>query len=354
MSPCRRASTRLCALRPGFFFVFFKQLPADTASAGDFDGLTEAFKKLTVSAVSIDRPDVPYKRQDVVETILRPSFESKRHLTLITEDHDCFRLPKLTAFREKYKIGVHQWNNYVRLLCGCLDLPMIILQNPCKDHNKEYGKMVKSWTLNWLSGVLSTIGLRLEDVVVLDICSLLSDDDLAQLQRTLGSNAKWAAVEDSYDLSEEILRLLKPPVVISCQCRTKGDINMRTGYVRWAPAKNQLARVLASSLDSTNRAEAAKISIGPDTMWMVNGVHPRSTNYSKILRLTLVEMYHDVYGACMEWFHGRAADRLATLVATAIRLDPDAGKVISGRREQTDDGKAAVVVIEEVPPLLLS
>lgn len=313
---------------------------------GDLDGLADAFKELAV----FDRPDVPHKRQHVVENILRPGLRSKRHRTLITEDHDCFRLPKLTAFREKYRIGENQWNNYVRLLCGCLDLPMIILQNPCNDHDKKYGRMVKSWTLERLSGLLSKIGLTLEDVVILDICSLLSDNDLNQRERELGSNAKWAAVEESYDVSEEILRLLQPDVVISCQCRTKGDINTRTGHVKWAQAKNQIARMLASSVQSTKRAEAAKISIGSHTMWMVNGVHPRSAH---LTRIPLEELYGEVYGACMEWFRERVADGLAALVATAVRLETHTGSGISDAREQTDDRKAAVVAVEEVSPLLL-
>jgi hypothetical protein len=61
--------------------------------------------------------------------------------------------------------------------------------------------MRQGYTINWLSEVLSRIGLSLNDIPVLDICALFSDEDLQEMD----AEKRSRAVEDAYQLVEEML-----------------------------------------------------------------------------------------------------------------------------------------------------
>lgn len=196
----------------------------------------------------------------------------------IRPDHECFNLESVVAFREKHNIDVNsnRWINFKQLLCGCQDLPFIILQNPAKSHVKDYREMKKCPTMKWLSTTLEEIGLTLEEVVVLDVCSLLSDDDLKEMDKR--SQDKWAAVEKSYKMTEDILRLLKPDVVVSCQCSTEGTWDKRV--VKWKCAWNTLARTLCSKEIYAKRGRTTKILVGLHAISMVYGVHPSRAHWN--------------------------------------------------------------------------
>ncbi|KAG6368258.1 hypothetical protein INS49_002460 [Diaporthe citri] len=165
------------------------------------------------------QPVTDHKRRESLQQTVEESLSlfpgSEVRPTYIGPDHECFNLESAVAFREKHDIDVNsnKWRNFQQLLCGCQDLPFIILQNPSKSHVKDYREMKKCRTMKWLSTTLEEIGLTLEEAVVLDVCSLLSDDDLDEMDRR--SQDKWGAVEESYKMTEDILRLLKPDVVIA-------------------------------------------------------------------------------------------------------------------------------------------
>ncbi|KKY32019.1 hypothetical protein UCDDA912_g08016 [Diaporthe ampelina] len=137
-------------------------------------------------------------RQQAVEENIRPSLKSKTESRYIGEDHECFELDAVASFCQEFGIELdgNPWKNFKRLLCGYQDLPFIILQNPTNEHEFEYERMKKCPTLQWLSDVLEEIGLTLEDVVIVDICSLFSDNDLNRMGKD--SQRTWDAVEKSY------------------------------------------------------------------------------------------------------------------------------------------------------------
>lgn len=218
----------------------------------------------------------------------------------IRPDHESFNLESVVAFRDKYNIDVNsnKWRNFKQLLCGCQDLPFIILQNPANSHVKDYREMKKCRTMKWLSATLEGIGLTLEEVVVLDVCSLLSDDDLDEMDRR--SQDKWGAVEESYKMTEDILRLLKPDVVIACQCSTKG--NWWEGVMKWQCARNTLARALCSKEIYAKRGLTGKIFVGSHAMSIVYGVHPSRAHWSKAMRPVLKRVFESSFLPYMEWF----------------------------------------------------
>lgn len=235
----------------------------------------------------------------------------------IRPDHECFTLDSVVAFREEHNIDVNsnRWDNFKQLLCGCQDLPFIILQNPAKSHVKDYREMKKCRTMKWLSTTLEDIGLTLEEVVVLDVCSLLSDDDLNEMDRR--SQDKWAAVEESYKMTEDILRLLKPDVVIACQCSTRGKWDK--DVVKWACARNTLARDLCSKETYAKDGLTQKIFVGSHAMSMVYGVHPSRAHWSRAMRPVLKRVFETAFLPCMERFeiYGRQP-----VLSTVIEVAP--------------------------------
>jgi hypothetical protein len=105
-------------------------------------------------------------------------------------------------------------------------------RTPSKAHVKNYEKMIQCPTIDWISAILGNIGLSLDEVPILDICLLFSDNDL----RAMDEETKWSAVEAAYELVEEILRILRPRIIICCHCMTCGRWD-RLGREIWRPAK---------------------------------------------------------------------------------------------------------------------
>lgn len=96
--------------------------------------------------------------------------------------------------------------------------PVMLLQNPVKDHDTaRFEDMVNNCkTLRWLEDVLDAQGLALNDVIILDVLPLLSDFWLSR-----NTHIAKKAIEDAYALTERILLVLKPRLLISCQRATK-------------------------------------------------------------------------------------------------------------------------------------
>lgn len=67
-------------------------------------------------------------------------------------------------------------------------------------------------TLSWLEGLLGEIALNIADVIILDVCPLLSTEDL----NLIGPTGKETAIEEAYSVTEDILAVIKPKTMISC------------------------------------------------------------------------------------------------------------------------------------------
>lgn len=252
-------------------------------------------------------------RQRAVEENLSPLLKSKRKLRYIGEDNECFELDSVVSFREEYEIKLdsNPWKNFKRLLCGYQDLPFIILQNPTRKHVHEYEEMKRCPTLQWISDVLEEIGLTLEDVVIMDICSLFSDDDLDRMDKE--SQRTWDAVEKSYAMVEDILEFLKPSMVLSCQCITRWGRRQRVDrswQTIWKSADNGLARTLCSSQKDIMRGASKEIKVGSNSTLCVYGVHPRRLKFNDAMIPELRGAFKDVFVPCMRWF--RRDEKMAT------------------------------------------
>ncbi|KAJ5917534.1 hypothetical protein N7466_011088 [Penicillium verhagenii] len=79
-------------------------------------------------------------------------------------------------FQIKYGISEASFQNWIKLLCGYLDFPVILLLNPSGFDVSEYEEMVQqSPTLLWLKDNLEILNLELHDVIVLDTFPMVTD-----------------------------------------------------------------------------------------------------------------------------------------------------------------------------------
>ncbi|KAI3396762.1 hypothetical protein diail_11724 [Diaporthe ilicicola] len=261
-----------------------------------------------IPAFSTSKDHRILSRQKDVEDALSPLLKSQTRLRYIDEEHECFELESVVAFREQYdiKLDGNPWKNFKRLLCGSQDLPFIILLNPTTEHEFEYERMKKCPTLEWITEVLGEIGLALENVVIVDICSLLSDNDLRRMGK--GFHETWDAVEESYAMVEDILEFLSPSTIISCQCATMGQYEWRrvNGRMKklekWPLAINGLARALCSSEKNLRDGITKEIQIGSHSTLCVCGIHPRRLDYRSGEHMTpwLRGAFKDVFVPCVE------------------------------------------------------
>lgn len=178
----------------------------------------------------------------------------------ITEDHAVFEPAQ--RFRTEWNIGPEQWNNFAQLLRGFPHFPIILLRNPAPSPWKPFEEMRQCPTISWLSHELENIGLSLNLVPVVDVCSFFSDQDLEEMD----VDRRWEAVEASYKLLEEIFDKLRPTlkVVVCCQCATRG--RFKDDKMIWRAAKNPLANQLCSSVKNAMEGLALPIYLDGSTM----------------------------------------------------------------------------------------
>ncbi|WDK09165.1 hypothetical protein CGRA01v4_00443 [Colletotrichum graminicola] len=158
-----------------------------------------------------------------------------------------------------------------------------------------FEEMIKGPTLDWISEQLKTCGLSIDEVPILDICSFFSDDDLEEM----GSKERYEAVNASYGLALDILAILKPEVILCCQCTTKGY--WEHGREVRRPAADPLARRLCSSIDDTKMERAEPIDIRGHTAWVVKGFHPGHLVHRPDREPVLIRLFGEIFEPYGRW-----------------------------------------------------
>ncbi|KAH9231807.1 hypothetical protein K456DRAFT_38007 [Colletotrichum gloeosporioides 23] len=246
----------------------------------------------------------------------------------ITEDHAVFEPAQ--RFRTKWNIGPEQWNNFSQLLRGFSHFPIILLQNPAPSHWKPFEEMRQCSTISWLSQELENIGLSLNLVPVVDVCSFFSDQDLEEM----GVLRRWEAVESSYKLLEEIFDKLRPTlkVVVCCQCVTRG--RFKDNKTIWRAAKSPLAKQLCSSVKNAREGLALPIYLngstipidwGRYTLWGVQAFHPRYANFDPRSAdgILLRQILKRVFQPCVDWYRQFLISSMLQLIKDFEEKAPD-------------------------------
>ncbi|KAK5790556.1 hypothetical protein VI817_007843 [Penicillium citrinum] len=205
-------------------------------------------------------------------------------------------------FQIKYGISEASFQNWIKLLCGYLDFPVILLLNPSGFDVLEYEEMVQqSPTLLWLKDNLEILNLELRDVIVLDTFPMVTDG----LSESKKFAEDWSElVADSFELTLTCLRYIRPQILISCQCCSKA-INKR-----WGSFGDVRATELCSSEAGARQELVKKVNIYGHRMLVVQGVHPQNVvQYNPKMEGILKTLLTKVLGPFGQWKERRVTER---------------------------------------------
>jgi hypothetical protein len=207
-------------------------------------------------------------------------------------------------FARRWDISDEAVDSHIRLACGYFKFPVILLLNPAPTHEfLPFDQMVDECkTLRWIEDVLYGIGLELGDVIILDACTLLGSDRIKELGRE-GKRIKEEAMAEAYDVTQEMLRLIQPNIILSCQCSTS--------FPDWSPGRggHVIAQQLCSSIKSAKDREVKKVLLNERTVKVIQAYHPsgflnnmgnRKKHYDTFGDL-LKGVFRTVYFPCGNW-----------------------------------------------------
>ena len=231
------------------------------------DNIALSFSKLDISVGPrpIRFPDVSFNDQVITRVQERQLIEARLEVT-INPDHE---IPTMVGdYCTRWAIPVRAAQNFMFLACGNLKFPVLLLQNPSTGHDTlDSEAMVRDCpTLVWVKDVLEGLGLSINDVVILDVCPLLSDVWLKSTTETQVQEA----IKEAYELIENILVLLRPEIVIACQCAT-GNPSIPFGL-----HASEFTRELGSSWSTAEQKRVVRLQHREHVFNIVQAYHPRS------------------------------------------------------------------------------
>lgn len=115
---------------------------------------------------------------------MRKLLKATKDLKLLP-NYPCFNLAR--AFTKKWYISEAAVNSDIKLACGYLSFPVMMLFNPAPNHESlPFEKMAKECiTLRWLEDVLHQISLNLSDIIILDACTMPSKEGITELGKKI-------------------------------------------------------------------------------------------------------------------------------------------------------------------------
>lgn len=131
-------------------------------------------------------------------------------------------------FQAKWGISEEAFLNWKILLSGYIEFPALMLLNPSpRDHLLFHEMAYRSTTLSWSRNILAENGLRPDDVIFFDAFPMLRDDLRDNVLKRMGPAKLEELARESFALTRASLALIRPQVLISCQCC------MKLGHERW-------------------------------------------------------------------------------------------------------------------------
>ncbi|KAK1980114.1 hypothetical protein LZ30DRAFT_724164 [Colletotrichum cereale] len=210
-----------------------------------------------------------------------------------------------------------------------------------------FAEMIKSYTLNWISEQLATSQLSISQVPILDACSFFSDADLQAMDETRRNEA----TEASYDLTENILAILKPEVILSCQCATLGY--SKAGQEVRRRASNLVAQQLGSSIKDAKAKRAAPINIKGHRAWVVKGFHPSSLLRRPNDEPVLLRLFEEIYEPYTRWKRPAVIETLEQAI-NGIETSLSSLKICRSKLDSLCQKQHAIVLTQLVANLVQS
>lgn len=176
-----------------------------------------------------------------------------------------------------------RFDNFKRLLCGVLSLPCILLLNP-KHDELDFDQMIEQTaTLEWIQSTLRSIGFELNDIVIMDLCPMLTDEWIDQTNQ----QHRAEAIHDMSQLTLNFIDTFKPQFIIACQCPQWDS--------RWSSLNNDpRVRLLQSSMANARGRVISPFLQNGERTNVVYGFHPanfqRGFRFAKKAHETRKEM----------------------------------------------------------------
>lgn len=216
------------------------------------------------------------------------------------------------ALQKRYRLETNCYENHVRLAAGYCHMPVIILQNPHKNHDKDFEDIfTPNSALTWTRNHLEEIGLDIEyDVPVLDICPMISDDWAQMKDRTGQLSELRQAIHDAYELTAQYLEALQPSTVVVLQCATNPCSVKKHAVL--SSVQHPVAQVFCSSMEEAMQKRSRIVRFMQREVRLVLGFHPsRITHESdpatkRLFAATLRDILSAVYVPYAQQINGAA------------------------------------------------
>ena len=189
-------------------------------------------------------------------------------------------------FAKRWDVPDRAVRNFLELAHGNRSYPVILMQNPTDSaEDTEFWKMVEnSQALSWVEAAVNNMWLLFSEVVIIDVCPLLSDSRLKIIENRerarlnteneprFVSMDRMKAINEAYELTREVLRELKPKFILSCQCAT---INMK-----WDTG-DALMSLFCSSIKDAQKRSVTSTSLNGRNIHVIKAYHPSHIAYTR-------------------------------------------------------------------------
>ncbi|CAI7623021.1 unnamed protein product [Penicillium palitans] len=232
------------------------------------DKLSKAFENLALvnrsdSTTVLTGHFSPKTLDVLLKNKIQPALEVQKETERILPTDPYFA--RAEKVREKYIISKKGFDNFRKLLCGVRTFPCILLQNPINDHLEYKNMVTKTTTLRWLETELQKVGIKLEDIIIIDLFPMLTDAWVKT-----HPDARKQAIDDMFALTLDFISTFKPPVIFSCQCLNPQDSDL------WASFNDTQAEKLRSSMRGAKDRRVSEFSYKDHITHIVHGFHPSS------------------------------------------------------------------------------
>lgn len=229
-------------------------------------------------------------RRSIRDTMAKYTLSHPRRLEA---DHSFFGV--IANFASRWGLSSEELNNNIRLACGDLSFPIILLQNPCNSHNEQYDRMfLPGSTLHWVRAVLEELNLTMDDICIWDAIPLISTHWLKS--RSIKEQRK--VVEEAFALTVKFFETFQPKTVVSCQCATGSPCH------EFGNITHTFAQCISSSprVAKTHSVFNYRISTHY-TLSVVKAFHPGRFVWKALPgeEKSLKELFRIIFTPCAKW-----------------------------------------------------
>ncbi|KAL4756086.1 uncharacterized protein BDW70DRAFT_164825 [Aspergillus foveolatus] len=240
--------------------------------------------------------------EDLTQKTIPRHVAQLQHLQQFTVNDTCDLYAQGRRFQQKWGILEESFLNWKTLLSGWMEFPAVMLLNPSPLDHIPFQDMVEmSDTLSWLQETLAGMHLSIDDVIIFDMFPMLRKDLLEATEQE-GRAKRDELVQESFALTRASLALVRPRVLISCQCCTKPDNET------WGFFDNKLARQLCSSLEGARTGRIQRLDVDEHQIQVVHGIHPNYVlKHRPELESVLLSRFAQIFKPYGVWKSRRAA-----------------------------------------------